>query len=137
MSTLDQSQVAGSTLGYAQITSNFVTSASSSTQVTGLTATVTIPSGGRRVKITGYIPSVTNTTATIPLLEIWDGTVGSGAKLNEFRAKPADQQGMIVMAIVTPAAGSKTYNIGCYTTAGTITLQGSTTTPAFILVELI
>src|SRR4051794_30434480 len=42
------------TLGYTQITSNFVTASTTVVQVTGLTATVTIPSGGRRIKITAF-----------------------------------------------------------------------------------
>lgn len=41
-------------LGYAQITSNFTTTSVSDVQVTGLTTTVTVPSGGRGVKITVY-----------------------------------------------------------------------------------
>ena len=40
------------TLGYAQITSSFTTTSTTAVQVTGLTLTVTIPSGSRRIKIT-------------------------------------------------------------------------------------
>jgi hypothetical protein len=41
-------------LGYTQIISNFSTAATSATQVTGLTTTVTIPPGGRSVEIVVY-----------------------------------------------------------------------------------
>lgn len=125
------------TLGHAQITSGFGTTSSTAVQVTGLSASVTIPAGGRRVKITVYCPYLTQTTTTIPIVTIWDGTVASGTQLNEFRAKPGDHQGVVAMAVVTPSAGAKTYNAGVSTTAGTITFNAAATTPAFILVETI
>jgi hypothetical protein len=104
------------TLGYAQITSNVTTTSTSPSQATGLTATVIIPAGGRKVKITVYTSYLFNlTTSATSYMQIWDGTVGSGALLNQAQAfAPVGNTGSpaTLMAVVTPAAGSKTYNVG-------------------------
>lgn len=133
----------GTTLGYAQITANFSNTSTTASAVTGLSVTVTIPSGGRRVKITAWGRSVLNNTAgDYSLLSIWDGTVGTGTQLAETAALSSSasaQYSATVMAVVTPSAGSKTYAVGLCnaSTAGTNTLTASTVAPAFILVELI
>jgi hypothetical protein len=129
------------TLGYAQITTTFSTTNTSATQVTGLTATVTIPAGGRKVKITVGTGTLYNATSTDQaILTIWDGTVGSGTQLQQANAyAPATNTGSptTLIAVVTPAAGSKTYNVGLHATAGTANMQALSTGPAFILVEAI
>jgi hypothetical protein len=144
MAILDQSQVAGSTLGYAQITSNLTTSSTTQVQATGLTSTVVIPSGNRRVKITLYVSNSYNLTANkYCVFSIWDGTVGSGTQIGKaqiFNNGTAGGAGTVVcIATVTPSVGSKTYNVGFATDSGggTNTLEASATYPAFILVELI
>lgn len=130
------------TLGYAQITSNFTTTSLTAVQATGLTVTVTIPSGGRKVKITVIPSGVFNTTTgDFITMSIWDGTVGSGTSLaSTLVVSPTAsyEYSAICMAIVTPSAGSKTYNVGFSAgTGGTGTLVAGTTNPAFILVEAI
>lgn len=129
------------TLGYAQITSGVTTTSSTYVQVTGLTTTVTIPAGGRKIKITAYIPRVYSTgTAGENRFTIWDGAVGSGTQLSEGQTTaPALSNPFttVVYAIVTPSAGSKTYNVGFDTGAGTLIIDCSATYPAFILVEAI
>lgn len=131
------------TLGYAQITTTFTTSATSATQVTGLTATVTIPAGGRRIKITALGKDVfTNTGAAAVTLSIWDGTVGSGTQLSASAATltAASTANFVeTIAVVTPAAGSKTYNVGIFTSnsSDAANLEAASTAPAFILVEAI
>src|SRR5207245_4076341 len=101
MSTLDQSQVAGSTLGYAQITANITTTSTTVVQATGLTVTVTIPSGGRRVRITGLASNV-GSSGTVQM-SIWDGTVGTGTSLAQFNSPNALAPGVNIQAITTPA----------------------------------
>lgn len=126
------------TLGYAQITTNFpLTSAQTTpTQVTGLTATVTIPSGGRRIRITGFVGAVT-LAGGLGVLTIWDGTVNSGTQLNQSNVNTSGSYGT-VYAVVSPSAGSKTYNIGIANSgANNTTVGAATTQPAFILVEAI
>ena len=133
------------TLGYTQITANFSTTSTTAVQITGLTSTVTVPAGGRRVKITVYCRDVYNsgTTPMGAFLSIWDGTVGSGTQLQEYSMAQNTTSGLasvgIMMAVVTPSAGSKTYNVGMrtQTAGGTSNLESGATYPAFILVEAI
>ena len=132
------------TLGYTQITSTFTTPSSSTTavQVTGLTSSVTVPAGGRKVKIsawTGYLSA--SGAPKVSTLEIWDGTVGSGtrlAKATVLSNVANNGQSCFVQAIVTPSAGAKTYNVGATSeTSQTTSVEASSTSPAYILVELI
>lgn len=130
------------TLGYASITSSWTSTTTSSTQVTGLSTTVTIPAGSRRVKITAWCGAFYHSTnPTDVYYEIWDGTVGSGTRLayaNHRTATTNHLEAVTAIAVVSPAAGSKTYNIGAYSAiAGTTTVSASSTQPAFILVEAI
>jgi hypothetical protein len=124
------------TLGYTAPVSTFSTSSTTQVQVTGLTVTVTIPAGGRKVKITVYSPQVGSTgTNLTQTLTLWDGTVGSGTSLVSAINASSSVLGYrpnTLMAIVTPSAGSKTYNVGMNTTSGTCDIV----TP-FILVEAI
>jgi uncharacterized cupin superfamily protein len=131
MATLDQSQVAGSTLGYAQITASAVTGSASWQQVPGLSLTVTVPSGGRRVRISYHaVLQAGNSSAGI-----WEGTVGTGTQLSQANIGTSNQF-VKCEAVVTPSAGSHTYNIGTINGTGTIVTAASAF-PAFILVELI
>lgn len=128
------------TLGYAQITADFTTAASNAA-VTGLSTTVTIPAGGRRVKITAWVECIQHSAAITNLsLSIWDGTVGSGTQLaRSFGTIPGSNYSLpaTCIAITTPAAGSKTYNVGFGSGSATSKIIASATSPAFILVEAI
>jgi hypothetical protein len=125
-------------LGSTSITSNFTLSSSQTTptQVTGLTSTVTIPAGGRDLKITAFTASL-SPAAGVAVMSIWDGVVNSGTQLAQ--ANSAANNGSICVALVSaPAAGSKTYNIGVSNSgANNVTVGASATQPSFILVELI
>ena len=128
------------TLGYTQVTANITTTSTSSVQAGGLSTTVTIPSGGRRVRITAYCPFVSNSGGNTDHITIWDGTVGSGTQLVDAITQVAVNgtgYNMVGSAVVTPAAGSKTYNVGIYTSGGTLTITAAATSPAYILVEAI
>lgn len=128
------------TLGYAQIITSFSTSSTTAVQVTGLTATIIIPNGNRRVRITAYCDSVYSSAASFLALSIWDGVVGSGTKLagNTQQTTTANQQlYSSVIAIVQPSSGNKIYNIGFSSSSGTGTVFAQSTSPAFILVEAI
>lgn len=132
----------GNVLGYAQITTSATSTNVSPVAVSGLTATVTVPAGGRRVKITVYALSVSNTNSgEYAVVTLWDGTVGSGTQISKSTSKIASanaENPMTLLAVVTPAAGAKTYNVGLnVNAAGTATITAATTAPAFILVELL
>jgi hypothetical protein len=131
------------TLGYAQITGDVTTASLTVVAAAGLSASVTIPSGGRKVKITVWSYGVFNGTVTDGTsISIWDGTVGSGTQLATSNIFPNSggiiQVPVTVMAVVTPSAGAKTYNVGFNAvTGGTSNLRATAASPAFILVELI
>lgn len=133
------------TLGYAQITTTFSTASTSSVLVTGLTTTVTIPAGGRRVKITAFARALYTGSASTSaqcIMTIWDGTVGSGTQLSETftnsNGSANSGNGGVAIAVVSPSAGSKTYNVGFAAgVTGTANLQAGSAFPAFILVEAI
>lgn len=131
------------TLGFAQITGNLTTTSTTAVQVTGLTATVTVPAGGRKVKITAYCGELQNNTVPDGYMwSIWQGTVGSGTQLAQstYGVSATVTIGVpgLAMAVVTPSAGSVTYNVGFNSFGGgTTTLDASATQPAFILVEMI
>lgn len=125
-------------LGYRQILTTFSTANSTQTQITGLTCPVIVPTG-RKVKITYFADYITATATAVVQTQAWDGVVASGTSLQEVRAKladSADQKNTPLEVITTPTTASKTYNMGTATTAGTLTIQGSSTTPVFIKVEL-
>lgn len=126
-------------LGFAQITSNFVLSASQTTptQVTGLSVTVTVPTGGRTIQITAFCGALQPAAGTA-LWGIWDGVVNSGTQIGQANTN-SSVSAVTAMAIVTPGAGSKTYNVGVWNSGSNNTTVGATSVvqPAFILVEAI
>lgn len=131
-------------LGHTATTSNFTSSSASAVQLTGLTLTVTIPAGGRSLRIEALLPQVTNnSTVTTPFLEIWDGAVGSGTKLQGVRGASQDtssyERPIYAYAIINaPAAGSKTFNVGVGNTAGkSMTYNASATQPNTLTATLV
>jgi hypothetical protein len=124
-------------LGYAQIVTPFNTTSTSAVQVTGLTATVTVPAGGRSLEITAFCGDFTSSVSAYTVLTIWDGTVGTGTQISRSQIGPTSTQQSpgIAMAIVSPTAGTKTYNVGFQTSAGSASLDAGATYPAFILVK--
>jgi hypothetical protein len=125
------------TLGYAQITANVSTNASSAAQAAGLSISVVVPAGSRRVKVSAYIPYAQMTGGTYADITLWDGAVGSGVQLQRWFTKLTDATvtaGVYIEWEGIPAAGSKTYNLGFTTgSAGTtITLNCTPTSPGFI-----
>ena len=128
------------TLGYAEKTSSFTTTSSTSVIVTGLSTSVVIPSGGRKIEITTWASFLDSGTESFISLQIWDGVVGSGTMLAQITPRLSSnnrQVSAFVMAIQAPSAGSKTYNIGVKTTAGIAEVKGESNSPSFILVKAI
>lgn len=123
-------------LGSASITSNFVTTATSAIQVTGLTTgAITIPSGSRKVQIEAYCPNnVLNAIGDI-FLSLWDGAVGGTLLAESHITIPATGYGdfqVVKTPPLTVSAGSKTYNVGIRVNANQVTVTVSATSPAFI-----
>ena len=131
------------TLGYTEITTSATTTSTTTVQATGLSVTVTIPAGGRKIRVSAYIPRALHNLGTGYFVgELWDGTVGSGTRLVDspyFQSGTANSGGNLFLSrVVTPSAGSKTYNVGFYgTTANTTAITVSATSPAYIHVEAV
>lgn len=131
------------TLGYTQITGTVtLTTPTVDTLVTGLTQAVTIPAGSRKIKVSAYCSDFHSSNVNSSSnLTIWDGTVGSGTQLQSWAhisgTVDSDGLGAYLVAIVTPSAGAKTYNVGAKASAGNAVITAASTTPAFILVEAI
>lgn len=132
------------TLGSATNTSNVTTASTTAVQFTGLTTTVTIPAGGRKIKITAFLSApATNIAARAVELSIWDGIVaGGGTQIGSaiyFFATANVSTTCLAIIVVSPSAGSKTYNVGWSIAGGAGTLSSSSTSvsPDLLLVEAI
>lgn len=130
------------TLGYVQITADVSTASTSYVQATGLTLTVTIPAGSRRVRISAKCGSAYNATGGDGVgLSIWSGTVGSGTQLDASEGVSATANytlNLTPCAIQSPSAGSITYNVGIKAiTGGTAHTNSQSTVPSYLLVEVI
>lgn len=132
------------TLGYAEITSSFTTTTVGSHEdVPGLSVAVTVPAGGRRVKITGYVPRMGVTHAGATTFAIRESSTVLQNSVNNLVTSGASTN-ILVQWVGIPTAGAHTYklSIGQHL-AGTITFFGGTASSyltvgaAFILVEAI
>jgi hypothetical protein len=127
------------TLGYREIRVTFSTSSSSPVQVTGLSCPVIVPAG-RRVEVEVFIPEIVNAAAGTAVASLWDGTVGSGARL-DYSSQSFGGTGFLtdpdVKAVTSPASSTKTYNAGLSMSSATsITIDATATGPAYIIVRL-
>lgn len=127
-------------LGYKQIIANDGNTGAISV-TTGLTCPVIVPTG-RKVRVSAWAQSVAGTNSGNDVfLAVFDGTVAAGTQLaagGTTIATNNHEYNISVTAVTTPAATSKTYEVGhTESTAGTATVLASATSPAYILVELI
>lgn len=133
-------------LGYRQITGviSAVSSSSSPGQIPGLSAIVKIPVG-RKATVTVFIPEYATNGTTTPITSIWDGTVGSGTKIQGFDTPTLNASSYLGGAnpISPPQQPSntsdttKTYNASVQnTTSATLDLNVSANSPAFMKVTL-
>lgn len=128
-------------LGYRQITTPVTISSASSTQITGLSCPVIIPTG-RKIKITlGGCPATMVGAGGSVGAQIWEGTVGGGTQLQGELAQigAGSQQNPLPVEVGarTPGSSSVTYN-AAMSSDGTHNAEYvcSSTAPAFIKVEL-
>lgn len=133
----------GGLIGYRYITANSsaVVNATGAL-LTGLTLPIISP-GNRRLKITVKTRQILiNNSPKYAYLQIWDGTVGSGTKLDEtavLTTTTNQGSGCIVQSWTTPASGLKTYNAGLASDADAVAnavAVATSTYPAFISIEL-
>lgn len=127
------------TLGYAQITSGFTASSVAVQDVTGITSTVTVPAGGRRVVVLCYLPqiysSVDGNRLDFSIQE--DGVNIQETYTRVFSAANGGNGGYIVRASKVASAGSHTYKLRVATGvgAGVATIFAAAGGPASITVE--
>lgn len=123
-------------LGYAEVTAN-QTGITTETDLTSLSVTVTVPSGGRRIKITGYVQAHSTVTSDIYRLRIKESTT----VLQDCQFGPQGSTSFnatgVCMGVFTPSSGSHTYKLSLARDAGTgtVNLAASSTNPCYILVE--
>lgn len=118
-------------MGYAQVTANQA-GITTAVDLAGLAVTFTAVAG-RRYKITGHVSNFVRTAGTVTFVEL---RVSEGAaQLNTvFLAVPNTAGGGSVSHVVAPTPGAHTYKL-VSSSDGTVTMQASATSPAFILVE--
>jgi len=135
LSKSDLDRVANRTLGYAQVTASQGTF-TSETDLTGLAVTVTVPTGGVQIRITGTATFQSSVTGDAVSLVIKEGstyyqyaTVGITTNSSGFKA--------VAIASFVATAGSHTYKLAALrgVGSGNITMYSDGNQPAFILVE--
>ncbi len=128
-------------LGLRQIIANFSSASATPVQITGLTVPVIIPSG-RKVKVSlvgaGYTTGATGDVNP----SIWEGTVGSGTRLQDGHTSGAplsNPNSVTTEREYTPTSTSLTYNAGVQMNGGgggTCFLSAASTSPMYLKVEL-
>jgi hypothetical protein len=131
-----QQQTSRGELGYAQITSTVNVAASTPTDVSGLTTTVTVGTRPISVEIFGVVSAATAGDAVALQIAI-DGTYGGVGFSTTSISTAAGFGTLIMQARLTPAAGSHTYKVGLsnITAARQVSLLGNAQYPAFIRVR--
>lgn len=123
-------------LGFTNMSSN--TTVASGSETTLATLNLTIPAGGRNVKVTvsGYFAStVDDDTVTFKLYFGSDVKASGRRKVTTDTAPPTNIT--LVRRISAPASGSQTFVIKAQRTAGsgTVTAYHNDNYPTYILVE--
>ncbi len=126
---------AGGWIGYVQVTAN-QGSITGETALTGLAVTVTVGTSRRIVvRMEGSMEDDTGTTGVS--VRIKESSTQLARR--DFPAQTAGAgQGVWCSVVLTPSAGSHTYT--CYgarglSLGGTVTLDASSDSPAFLLIE--
>lgn len=128
------------TLAYQQLTSSTGVTGTSYIDVSGLSVTVTVPTGGRFIEVIGFASAVSTTAAeNVVRLSIRDGsdTVVSSISTN-VRSGTTQSVGSVTY-IRQLSAGSYTFKLSVQrdVNTGTTSLAGSSTAPAFITARLV
>lgn len=105
--------------------------------LTSLTSTVTVPAGGRPIRITGYINVGSSVTADVAKLFIYeDATLLQYAKAV---VGTSDDLTLQASVIITPTAAAHTYKLALKRNVGSgnLTSYATANNPAYISVELL
>jgi hypothetical protein len=124
----------GSTLGYAEVTANQTGITGANVPINGLSTTVTVPAG-RRIRVTAYGHAVA--TGAVPdrlFFKIFEDGVEK-AMAQVTTDSTGLNQNIIVSRVLTPAAGTHTYDARLAIASGAGTFVADASQVAFILVE--
>lgn len=130
------------TLASATVTSNQTFSGGAigvDTPLTGFSITPTIPAGGRRVKVTLFLPFVGCTGPSNVLIKLWTGSVG-GTQVSSAITKIQDSGDKKFISIPfthTPSAGAITYIASLETDTNNCTVTMSATSPGQMFAEAV
>lgn len=106
------------------------------TDVTGCSVTVDVPAGGRSIKITGLIGVYSATANQLVQLTIQEGATLLGTSTLRLTASNKSER-QVVMAVLTPTAGSHTYKLHVSMESAAGNIDSNTGYKGFILVEVI
>jgi hypothetical protein len=121
------------TLGVSIRTSDFTTTSTSATDVTGVSTTVIVPTG-RKIKLSASLRSADITTAGANAqLRISEGSTDYASHLFIMNS---DQKPLAPSTILTPTAGVHTYKLRASTSAGTLSLYSAGGQGIQLVVEL-
>lgn len=125
-------------LGYSPITTNFNAGTTSEILISGLTTTVTVPTGTRNLEIHVYSASV-GAASGISVLKLYDGTfgVGSPTQIGQYNIDAVNQGAHMMSVMAAVAAGSKTFSATVINSSANPTISASSTSPAYMLVKAI
>lgn len=117
-------------LGYAEITSSFTRTGAGSSDITGLTVTVTV--GSRPILVHVFAPQVVNSAAGLAAIALYEGAT----LLNSAYGPQGAINGSLNPWVrLSPSAGSHTYKATLVQViTGNTTITASATQPAFIQV---
>lgn len=121
-------------LGISDVSAN-QTTITTIVDLTSLSVTVTVPAGGRRIRIRG-VASFANTSGAGAVFYIFEGA----GQLQSARVNcpdPGLDYTSVVEFTAAATAGSHTYKLRAMADTGTVTMVASATHPAFITVEII
>lgn len=126
-------------LGYRQVATDQPTVSTTVVQVPALSCPVITPTG-RKVKVSSFTYFLKQSTSGAQVnFSIWDGPVVSGTQLQQGSwFAPANNLGTPSLIDIVPptSGGAKTYNTGLNVSSNTGTLSATSTSPAYIKVEL-
>lgn len=130
-------------LGFATTTSSQGSITGSETDLTNLSVAVTVPSGGRSVKITSSLWPSTTSAGDLIRTFIKEGSTYLGFHSMKLPDATAGLNQVFSAFVSAPSAGAHTYKLACYRQSGSGTITSNagaysaSNTQPFILVELI
>lgn len=122
-------------LGYVQIVTPSA-GVSLETDVAGLSVTVSINNALRGIRITLYCPSFVGTAGSRGAIRIKEGSTILGGM---YKQVTANNEGVVVQAILAASVGSHTYKVSLQRDVGSgdVYLYADSNTPTWLLVEYI